>query len=314
MAIDPRDEFDSSVTASSNCDRRTFLNASLLGGAALILAEGDAMATGADGNDLDRLLDGNQAYEGMNPADTQAQRLKDLVTANHILADQGVNDGFGHISVRSLENPKRYFMSRSRAPYLVTANDIMEFDEDSKPLDQRERIMYEERYIHGEIYRARPDVQCVVHSHTPAVIPFAATKVPLQPIIHMAAFLAPVVPLFEIRDVEGEDNHILVTNPRSGLALAKTLAASSAVLMAGHGCTVVGPNVRQAVYRAIYLKMSAEIQQNAISMGTEVRYLSEKEAANFGKRLAYMGTQQPLRPWPVWEARARANREYLLKG
>lgn len=252
-------------------------------------------------------------YEGLTPPDSEEQRLTDLVTANHILADQGVNDAFGHVSVRSLANPQHYYISRSRAPELVSRNDLMEFDLDCRPIDPRGRKTYEERYIHGEIYRARPDVMCVIHSHTPAVIPFGVTDVPLRPLIHMAAFLPQQVPVFEIRDVEGDDNHILVTNPRSGMALAKVIGAGTAALMRGHGCTVVGIDIRQAVYRAVYLKLAAEIQLMAHSLSPQMKSLGEKEAANFNMRLNYMGTQQPLRPWPVWEARSRAHRAELFK-
>lgn len=253
-------------------------------------------------------------YEGMSPPDSEEQRLTDLVTANQILADQEVNDAFGHVSVRSLKTPKHYFLSRSRAPELVSRSDILEFDENSEPVDRRDRTMYEERHIHGEIYRARADVICVVHSHTPAVLPFGATGIPLRAMNHMSAFLPQPVPVFEIRDVDGENNHILVTSPKSGKALAERLGSGTAVLMRGHGSTVVGPNIRQAVYRAVYLKLAAEIQLEAIRLGAPIQFLSELEAANFNQRLSKMGIEQPLRPWPVWAARAKANRERLFGG
>jgi ribulose-5-phosphate 4-epimerase/fuculose-1-phosphate aldolase len=250
--------------------------------------------------------------EGMDPPDSQEQRLHDLVVANHILGDQGVNDAFGHVSVRSLNNSDHYFMARSKAPELVTADDILEFDADSAPVSNRGRIMYEERFIHGEIYRARPDVACVVHSHTAAVLPFGLAGTPMRPLMHMAAFIPDPVPLFEIRDIEGPDNCILVTNTRSGAALAQTLGQGSAVLMRGHGCTIVGPNIRHAVYRAIYFKKSAELQLASTALSPELNGLSGQEQANFGARLATMGSAGPFRPWPIWVASAEARHRDLL--
>jgi len=257
----------------------------------------------------------DSSFDGMDPPDSEAQRIADLVVANHILADQEFNDMFGHVSVRSLKNPRHFFMSKSRAPELVVPEDIMEFDENSAPLDQRGRVMYEERFIHGEIYRVRPEIQCVIHSHTPAVLPFGLANVPLRPIIHTASFLPDEVPLFEIRDVEGENNGILVTNQRSGAALAGKLGAGPLVLMRGHGCTVVGTNVRLAVYHALYSKKSAETQLAAMSLGKPLTYLNADERRNFSAKLERMGTTEgPLRGWPVWERRALAHLDELLRG
>jgi ribulose-5-phosphate 4-epimerase/fuculose-1-phosphate aldolase len=142
-----------------------------------------------------------------------------LVVANRILFDQGVVDAFGHISVRSVRNPSHFFLSRSRAPGPVTA-DILEFDVDSNPIDPRGQPPYGERFIHGEIFRARPDVQSVVHAHSPAVIPSGVTAVPLRPVIRLAGFLPQRVPVFEIRDVAGADNEMLVRDIPLGAALA----------------------------------------------------------------------------------------------
>lgn len=304
-----------------NPTRRHFLSAAAVLGSssALFGASIAAAETPSDRAELDsrrmkltEIIRSDPAFEGMNPPDTQGQRLTDLVLANHILADQNFNDMFGHVSVRSQSNPKHYFMSKSRAPELVIPDDIMEFDENSAPLDQRGRVMYEERYIHSEIYRARPDVGCVIHSHTPALIPFGVTTVPLRPIMHTAAYLPQEVPVFEIRDVEGDDSDLLVTNPRSGAALAKTLGEGTAVLMRGHGCAVVGPNVRLAVYHALYLKQAAEIQTVAQNLGTGLNFLNSKERQNMAAKLALMGVTGPLRGWPIWERRALANLEHLL--
>jgi len=151
------------------------------------------------------------------PPDTEAQRIADLVVANHILAHQDVLDSYGHVTVRSLNNPKHYLMSPSRAPRLVQHDDIMEFDENSQPIDQRGRSIYNERYIHGEIYRARADVISVVHSHSPEVLPFSVTQVPLRALIHVGHFIgADPVPVFDLEDVEGPKNGMLVLDARSG--------------------------------------------------------------------------------------------------
>ncbi len=227
------------------------------------------------------------------------ERIAELIAANHILANEDVLDGFGHVSVRSAANTGHFFMARSLAPELVTVDDIMEFDEHSQPVDQRGRVMYSERLIHGEIFAARPDVMAVVHSHCPDVLPFAVTKAPLKALIHMAAFLgATPAPVFEIRDVLGDDNQILVTEPRTGAALAQTLGDRAVVLMRGHGMTVVGSSVKSAVLRAIYTQVNARIETTALLLGDPV-FLNEHEATR----------TDPLdRPWARWLARATAAR------
>jgi ribulose-5-phosphate 4-epimerase/fuculose-1-phosphate aldolase len=174
--------------------------------------------------------------------------IDDLVTANHILASEGIVDGYGHVSVRNPANPNRYFLSRSLAPGLVTAADIIEYDLDSNPIGDT-RLSYRERFIHGEIYKARPDVMAIVHDHSPAVIPFSVSSVPLRAVSHMAAFIGEGVPVFEIRDVDGMTD-MLVSNPKRGQALAKVLGDHPAALMRGHGAAVVGATVKEAVGRA----------------------------------------------------------------
>src|SRR5258705_8618746 len=163
----------------------------------------------------------------------------DLVAAYRILAEHGVIDAYGHVSIRSPENPKRYFIARSIAPEIVQAEDIMEYDLDSKPLDERGRESVRERFIHGEIYKVRPEVVAVVHNHSPSVIPFSVTGVPMRPIFHMAAFVGEGLPNFEIRDVQ-KGTDLLVKNAVLGGALAKTLGSKPAALMRGHGAGVVG--------------------------------------------------------------------------
>jgi HCOMODA/2-hydroxy-3-carboxy-muconic semialdehyde decarboxylase len=239
---------------------------------------------------------------------TEEQRLSDLVIGNHILFDQGVVDGFGHLSVRSINDPTHFFMSQSRAPGLVTHDDIMEFAADSKPVDQRGRQMYGERFIHGEIFRARPDVQAVVHSHATAVIPFSVTGAALRPMVHTAGFLPQDVPVFEIRDAAGEDNGITVGTNALGAALAKVLGQSPVVLMRGHGMAVVGPTVRHAVYRAIYTQVNAQIQMQAMLIGSgKIVYLNPKEAANVDATNEGELMTESARQWNLWVTQAKVN-------
>lgn len=233
------------------------------------------------------------------PEQEDAQRIADLVTANHILADQGVVDAFGHASVRSAKNPNHYFISRSLAPELVTAADIMEYDLDDNAIDARGRSSYLERFIHSEIYRARPDVMAVVHSHSQAVIPFTASDVPLRPISHMAGFLVREVPVFEIRTAGGNETDMLVRNKQLGAALAKSMGKATVVLMRGHGDTVVGNTLKTAVLHAIYTDVNARLQTQAIQLGGKITYLNEVEAAKIGE----INDQQIERPWAIWKSR-----------
>src|SRR5689334_14533009 len=202
--------------------------------------------------------------------------LEDLVAANHILAAEQVVDGYGHVSVRHDQDPNRYLIARSVAPELVTAEDIVELDLDSVAVNLRGRKLYLERFIHGEIYKARPDVKSVVHHHSAAVIPFGVTGVPLRPVYHMAAFVGKGVPVFEIRDAAGTTD-LLVKTPELGGALARTLGDKPAALMRGHGAVVVGDSLPMAVGRSIYLQMDARLQAQAIALGGNVTYLDAGE-------------------------------------
>jgi HCOMODA/2-hydroxy-3-carboxy-muconic semialdehyde decarboxylase len=188
--------------------------------------------------------------------------IDDLVAASRILAQHGVLDAWGHVSMRHPKNPERYLLSRARAPALVSAADIMEFDLNSDPVDQQGRRMFLERYIHGEAFRARPDVNAVVHSHSPTVIPFTVTDEPLRAVSHIASFLAGGCPCFEIRDV-GLTTGLLVTNNKQGAALAKVLGDGPVALMRGHGNLVVASDIPRAVHRALYTEVNA--QQLAIA-------------------------------------------------
>ena len=227
--------------------------------------------------------------------------LDDVVTANHILYDQGVVDGFGHVSARHDKNPNRYLLSRSMAPALVTVADIMEFDLDSNPVDPRGRVGVLERFIHGEIYKARPDVMAIVHSHSPAVLPFADTNVPLLPMNHIAGFLGAGPPVFEIRTVAGDASDMLVRNSRIGAALATTLGANSIALMRGHGSVAAAQSVKHVVFRAVYTEVNARTEAEALKIG-KPEFLNEQEAS------AAMKTNDGLvgRPWDLWKQRVMA--------
>jgi ribulose-5-phosphate 4-epimerase/fuculose-1-phosphate aldolase len=238
-----------------------------------------------------------------SPAD--AELIGDLVAANRILAGQGVLDGFGHVSARHDMDPGRYLLARSMAPALVTAADVMEFDLDSNPLDARGRTAYLERFIHGEIYKAHPAVQAVVHSHSPAVIPFGVVGVALRPIFHLGGFLGVGVPVFEIRDAGGLATDMLIRNAALGAALAKTLGSAPVALLRGHGDVVVGRSVREAVFRAIYTEVNARLESEALRLGQgQVVFLNEEEA----NAAAETNSAQIGRPWELWKATALAER------
>jgi HCOMODA/2-hydroxy-3-carboxy-muconic semialdehyde decarboxylase len=225
--------------------------------------------------------------------------IEDLVAANRILADQGIVDGFGHVSIRHPNAPDRYFLSRSLAPAIITADDIMEYDLDSHPVDQRGRLMYLERFIHGEIYKSRPDVNAVVHSHSPAVIPFGVTTVKLQPIFHMSAFLGRGVPNFEIRDTAGMTD-LLIRDPKLGHDLAHTLGHHDVALMRGHGSVCVGENIMLAVYRAVYTEVNARLQSQAVALGGgPIKFLDPLEC----EAIASRKENNLLRPWQMWKSR-----------
>ena len=232
------------------------------------------------------------------PADPKL--IEDLVAANRILVDQGVVDGYGHVSVRHDKAADRYLMSRSIAPELVTAADIMEYDLDSVPVDARGRGVYLERFIHGEIYRVRPDVRAIVHNHSPSVIPFGVTTAPLRPLYHMSAFLWPGVPVFEIRNAGGPATDMLIRDAALGRALAGSLGAGPVVLMRGHGAVVVGSNIPETVFRSVYTEVNARLQAQAMGLGGPVTFLDPEEAKRAQASIA--GTIG--RPWELWKKKA----------
>jgi ribulose-5-phosphate 4-epimerase/fuculose-1-phosphate aldolase len=222
--------------------------------------------------------------------------VDDLVAASRILAQHEVLDAYGHVSARSDRRPERFIMSRSLAPALVTAADLMELDADSEPLPGDKRKGFLERYIHGEIYRARPEVMAVVHSHSPSVIPFGVTRTKLRPIYHMGSFLWSGAPVFDIRAVR-KDNDLLIRDRPLGQALAGTLGQCNCVLMRGHGMTVIGDGVPEAVFRAIYTEMNARLQLQATQLEGPIEFLSDEE----GRRSQASNRGTIERPWELWK-------------
>ena len=225
--------------------------------------------------------------------------IEDLVAASRILADQGLLDGWGHVSVRDNRDPNRYLMSRGLAANLVTANDILEFDLDSRPVDTHGLPMsalFTERYIHGEIYKMRPDVIAVVHTHAPSLIPFGVTKVPLQPMYHRSAFISFGIPVFEIRERAGMTD-MLIRNAILGRNLAETLGDHPAALMRGHGAVVVGPSLPRVVGRTIFLALNATLQAEAMRMDAPITYMEPEEARKIEEREGH----GLARTWEGWK-------------
>ena len=227
--------------------------------------------------------------------------LQDLAIANRILVNEGVLDGFGHISVRRPDQPDRFYIARSMAPALVTVDDIVEVDLDGHVHDAQDRRTYVERFIHSAIYKARPEVMSIIHSHSPAVIPFGVTGARLRPICHMSGFLGAVTPVFEIRHSAGESTDLLIRNQALGEALAQTLGASNVALMRGHGSVTVGTSIQQAVFRGIYTESNARLQMQAAQLGA-IEFLTEGEA----QATSDMNDMHLDRPWQMWKRKAMA--------
>jgi len=227
---------------------------------------------------------------------------EDIACAYRILAEHGVIDAYGHVSARSDRDPNRYIMARHLAPELVTEDDLIEYDLDSNPIDDNGRESVRERYIHGEIYKARPDVKAVVHNHSPSVVPFSVTGAKMRGLFHMAAFVGDGLPNFEIRKAQ-KGTDLLVKTPYLGRALAKTLGGAPAALMRGHGSVTVGETLPRAVGRSVYLEMSAQMQLQAMLLagrGGKIAYLDKAEVK------ASVPHQEYNRAWPLWREKALA--------
>jgi len=225
--------------------------------------------------------------------------LDELVTANRILAREGVVDSFGHISIRHPDDPKRYLLSRSRAPELIEVDDIMEFTLEGEPIDPQGRDPYAERAIHGAVYEARADIMSVVHNHSPNVIPFGVTGSQARPLFHMAAGMGTDVPVWDSHTKFG-DTTLLVTTMDMGRDLVALLGDKRAALMRGHGCVVVGRSVREVVFSSIYLEVNSQLQIKANSLG-EITFLSDGEIEAILKR---RGPYTFERAWESWARRA----------
>ncbi|MEO8134877.1 MAG: class II aldolase/adducin family protein [Betaproteobacteria bacterium] len=236
-----------------------------------------------------------------NPESAAALDLavRELVMANRILAREGILDGFGHVSVRHPANAGHYLISRQLAPALVQREDVVVLDLDSNPVGESRVSLFLERFIHGEIYRRRPDVHAVVHSHSPTTIPFGITKVKLRPLYHMSGFLGAGAAHFEIADTDPASD-MLVRSPQLGAALADALGDAPLALMRGHGNVVVAGDIKAAVYRAIYCELNAKLQLQALQLDPEPRYLSTSEGANADTT----NMKVVARPWRYWADRA----------
>jgi HCOMODA/2-hydroxy-3-carboxy-muconic semialdehyde decarboxylase len=222
--------------------------------------------------------------------------IDDLVAANRILAAQGILPGYGHVSARNPADPSHYFLARSLAPELVTADDIVEFDLDSAALDPKGAAFYLERFIHGEIYRARPDVQAIVHNHSPAVISFGVGSTPLRPVTHDAAFILGGVPIWDYRDF-GTANGALVDTPERGRALATTLADRPVALLRNHGVVIVAGSLPGVVQNSVSLEKNAQILSDLLARGDDIAYLElDQRAGSQGGSGDGAG-----RAWELWK-------------
>ena len=228
--------------------------------------------------------------------------IADLVLANHVLANEEVVDAAGHISVRHPQRKDRFLLSRSTAPSTVTAADIMEYGLDGEPIDARGRVSYRERFIHSEIYKVRADVNSIVHCHTPSVLPFADSDVPMKAMFHMASFVADGVPVWDIGKAGGVTD-MLVGNGTLGASLAQTLGRKNALLMRGHGAVIVANSIPNAVARAVYLGVNAKIQLEAAGLGGHLTYVSPDEA-----HLRMADPNEYSRAWDMWKAKLGAGK------
>ncbi|MCC6472743.1 MAG: class II aldolase/adducin family protein [Burkholderiales bacterium] len=232
-----------------------------------------------------------------------AETLADLAAASRILAAQGVVDAFGHVSVRHPSAPERFLLARSIAPARVLPEDIIEYDLDSNAVNARGRSSFLERFIHGEIYKARPDVVSVVHSHSPSVIPFGLVPVPMRAMFHSAAFLAAGVPVFDIHRQFGATD-MLVSDIPKGVALAEVMAEKDVVLMRGHGSVACGPTLETAVFRAVYTEVSARVQHwtQALGGGAAMAALDEQE----GRLADVINRTAGMRAWDLWRSQVKS--------
>jgi ribulose-5-phosphate 4-epimerase/fuculose-1-phosphate aldolase len=280
----------SNKATKTGTTRRSFISNTGLMLAGTVLASASPEETMA-------AVPGPQTLGPEPPRDVPTLRA-DLATANHILYDQGVVDGYGHVSVRHPTDPNHFLISRWLAPDLVTENDILEVDFDCKPVNGEKARLYSEVYLHGEIYRARPDVKSVVHTHAPAVILMGISGETLMPMYQMTGYMGTGVPVFDIRSAIGQTN-MLISDPGRGKALVKTLADKPAVLMRGHGAVVTGNSLYQSVGRSVYMKVNAELQISVL--GRKVTFLSPEEAK-------LTSSADYPKDWEMWKRKVQGQR------
>ncbi len=242
---------------------------------------------------------GLRAQDAAPHASADGALAADIVAANHILYAKQIVDGFGHVSARTASGAQHFLLSRSLPPAQVMAGDVIEYGLDGNPANGDKRSGYLERFIHCEVYRARPDVMSVVHCHAPSLIPFGITREPLHPVFHNSSFVGEGVPVFEIREAAGLDTDMLIRTPELGKALAATLADKPAVLMRGHGAVIVGRSVEEAVARSVYLELNARIQAQAMAMGDRITYLSDGEVKTRS------GAGEYTRAWELWKSEVK---------
>jgi ribulose-5-phosphate 4-epimerase/fuculose-1-phosphate aldolase len=228
--------------------------------------------------------------------------IDDLVAANRILAREiGVLDAYGHVSVRDPRDPQHFYLSRAIAAGMVTAGDIIEYDLDSKAVGKDRSDGYLERFIHSEIYRARPDVMAVIHAHSPELIAFGASSVPLRNMLHVGSFINDGVPIFDVRKVGGTADDMLIRNPALGKSMAQALGNKTALILFGHGMVVTGRTLPTAVSNAYFLNMNARVEEQAIHLGGTVTYLEREPAAKPPTANAAAGAGANNRAWEYWK-------------
>jgi HCOMODA/2-hydroxy-3-carboxy-muconic semialdehyde decarboxylase len=233
-------------------------------------------------------------------ANSLLEARRELALANRIVANEGVIDAFGHVSMRHPDNPKRYLLSRSRAPELVAPDDFIEYDLDSRPVRDPGVGQYSERVIHGEIYKARPEVNSVCHHHCPAFMPLLATGTDYMPIFHLGAVGGIRPPFWDQRDEFGDTN-MLVIKPEEGASLARALGKHWMVLMMRHGVTVAGTSVRDCVFRSVFSARNAAYQVMAMTVGSDIATLSAGETMLAGQISSK--TTGLTRSWEYWSMR-----------
>ncbi|HEY7389790.1 MAG TPA: class II aldolase/adducin family protein [Bryobacteraceae bacterium] len=256
-------------------------------------------------------LAGGAAYRKLvgAPGTPNKALVEDLVAANHVLANEiSVLDAYGHVSVRDPRNPNHYYLSRAISAGMVTGTDIIEYDLDSKPVGATRSDGYLERFIHGEIYKARPDIMAVIHAHSPDLIAFAASSVPLRNMIHTGSFINDGIPIFDVRKFGGTVDDMLIRNPALGRSLASVLGNKTAVLMFGHGVAITGPSLATAVSNAYFLNMNARIQEQAIRLGGRVSYLEREPGARPSVEVTPAGAGANNRAWEYWKHRVTSGK------